>query len=185
MNIYLKIFLIPVAIIHCHGGHSGHISHNGHIAHSVHSTNNRHSIHKLRKPYNHHYIATSAIASYLIFDHFNNNVEELFYYNENYNIYNITYYVKIVDDNIKECIYYVVTENLNNESVIDASNVKIIENITTIEYNNLYGIPFCRTFKNTSISMVTVITTIQILIILCCSINCLYSSINYTNRNLY
>ena len=99
---FAKIMLIPVVLANSHGGHSGHSSH---------STLNTHSSHSTHKSYNPRHKATSVIATYLIFGHFSDGVENLFYVNENYYTFNITYYVKKVDEGTKECIYYIVSEN--------------------------------------------------------------------------
>ena len=100
MNTFAKIMLIPVVMAHSHGGHGGHSSHSTHTSHSTH------------KSYNSRHVATSVITTYLIFGYFSDGVENLFYVNENYYTYNITYYV---DDGDKECIYYIISENFNNE----------------------------------------------------------------------
>lgn len=170
--------LIPVVMAHSHGGHSGHSSHSTHTIHSSHSTH---------KSYNPHHVATSVIASYLIFDHFSDGVENLFYVNENYYTFNITYYVKRVDDGTKECIYYIVSENFNIESTIDASNMKIVENVSYVDDYGYDFHEFCRTLDNGDyhyrIGMLIVV--ILVIIVVCCCINCAIGSDNYSNRSLY
>tara|TARA_Y100000813_G_C24052806_1_gene300070 strand:+ start:125 stop:640 length:516 start_codon:yes stop_codon:yes gene_type:complete len=170
--------LIPVVMAHSHGGHSGHSSHSTHTTHSSHSTH---------KSYNPHHVATSVIATYLIFGHFSDGVENLFYVNENYYTFNITYYVKQVDDGTKECIYYIVSENFNIESTIDASNMKIVENVSYVDDYGYDFHEFCRTLDNGNyhyrIGML--IGIILVIIVVCCCINCAIGSDNYSNRSLY
>lgn len=170
---FAKMMFIPVVMAHSHGG--GH-------SHSTHSSHSSHSTHKSYKP---HYVATSVIGTYLIFGHFSDGVENLFYTNENYNTYNITYYVKQVDDGSKECIYYIVSENFNNESTIDASNMKIVENVT---YVHDYGYDlheFCRSLDNGHLIMNQLIEIILLMIIFCCFVNCFFNVDNIDNRSLY
>jgi|TARA_B110000967_G_C18806309_1_gene521217 hypothetical protein len=167
MNTFAKIMLIPVVIDHSHGGHGGHSSHSTH------------------KSYNPRHVATSVIATYLIFGHFSDGVENLFYINENYNTYNITYYVKQLDEGTKECIYYIVSENFNNESNIDASNMKIVENVSYIDDYGYDLHEFCRTLDNGYYRMCMLIGVILVMIVVCCCINCVIGSDNYSNRSLY
>ena len=175
---FAKIMLIPVVLAHSHGGHSGHSTHSTHSTHSSHSTH---------KSYNHRHVATSVIATYLIFGHFSDGVENLFYVNENYYTFNITYYVKQVDDGTKECIYYIVSENFNNESTIDASNMKIVENVSYVyDYGYDYR-EFCRTLDDGDFHYLIgmLIGVILVMIVVCCCINCAVGSDNYSNRSLY
>ena len=170
--------LIPFVMAHSHGGH--------HTTHTTHTTQTKYTTQTTHKLFTYRYIETSVIATYLIFNDFKGGVENLFYINYNYYNYNITYYVKniLLDDNIKECIYYVASENFNNESIIDASNMKIVENTSFIHNygNNLYR--FCKTLDNKN-NYNILVTTVVVLIMLCCIAECLCGSNNYSNRNLY
>tara|TARA_B100000424_G_C22922908_1_gene491036 strand:+ start:115 stop:660 length:546 start_codon:yes stop_codon:yes gene_type:complete len=181
MITFTNIMMIPFVMAHSHhsGGHSGHSGHSEHSSHNGYSGYGDYSMHK---PYNSHYVATSVISTYAIFGHFSNGVENLFYLNENYHTYSIKYYIKLIDDD-EECIYYVISKNFNNESTIDASNMKILENITFIEYeNNMYK--YCRNLDNFP-DFTILIVVILVLFILSFIVNCLCGSKNYTNRELY
>lgn len=173
MNTFAKIMLIPVVMVHSHGGHGGHSSHN---------TDNTHTSHSTHKSYNSRHVATSVITTYLIFGYFSDGVENLFYVNENYYTYNITYYV---DDGDKECIYYIVSENFNNESTIDASNMKIVENVSYVDDYGYDLHEFCRTLDNGNYRLGMLIGVILVMIVFCCCINCVVGSDNYSNRSLY
>ena len=175
---FAKIMLIPVVLAHSHGGHSGHSTHSTHSTHSSHSTH---------KSYNPRHVATSVIATYLIFGHFSDGVENLFYVNENYYTFNITYYVKQVDDGTKECIYYIVSENFNNESTIDASNMKIVENVSYVDDYGYDYREFCRTLDDGDFHyrIGMLIGVILVMIVVCCCINCIAGSDNNSNRSLY
>lgn len=92
-----------------------------------------------------------------------------------------------MDDGTEECIYYIVSENFNNESTIDASNMKIVENVT---YLHDYGYDyreFCRTLDDGDFyySIGMLIGVILVMIVVCCCINCAVGSDNYSNRSLY
>jgi len=80
-----------------------------------------------------------------------------------------------LNDGFGECIYYIATENLNNQSIIDASNMKIVQNVSFIHYypNNFNR--FCRTLNTYSDFIVGLVLRIicLVLIILCCFTNCL------------
>jgi hypothetical protein len=171
---FAKIMLIPVVMAHSHAGHSGH--HSTHFTHTTYSTH---------KSYNPRHVATSVIATYLIFGHFSDGVENLFYVNENYYTYNITYYVKQVDDGTKECIYYIVIENFNNESIIDASYMKIVKNVSYLhDYGHDYH-EFCRNLDDGDYSISMLIAVILVIIVVYCCINCAFGSVNYSYRSLY
>ena len=176
MNMFAKIMLIPVVLANSHGGHSGHSSHSTLTTHSSHSTH---------KSYNPRHKATSVIATYLIFGHFSDGVENLFYVNENYYTFNITYYVKKVDEGTKECIYYIVSENFNNESTIDASNMKIVENVSYVHDYGYNLHKFCQILDNVDYIIGMLIGIILVIIVVSCCINCAISSNNYSNRSLY
>ena len=157
-----------------------------HPHHSSHSSHNSYSSYNRHKSYNPHHVATSVIATYLIFGDFSDIQENLFYVNENYYTYNITYYVKQMikyhDD--YECIYYIVNENFNNETIIDASNMKIIENVSLIDDYGYDFQEFCRTFDNGSKKNAELISIIIIILMLCCCVNCMYNIENHS-YNLY
>lgn len=174
MNLFAKIMLIPVVMAHSHGGHGGHTTHSSHSSHTSHSTH---------KSYNSRHVATSVIATYLIFGHFSDGVENLFYVNENYYTFNITYYVKQVDNGTKECIYYIVSENYNNESTIDGSNMKIVENVSHVDDYGYDLHEFCRTLEHRDYHIGMLIDVILVMIVFCCCINCVSGS--YSNRSLY
>ena len=176
MNIFTKIILIPAVMAYSHG--------------AVHSHSHSHSTYSIHKSYNPHHVSTSVIAKYLIFGHFSHAVENFFYINENYYTYNITYYLKLLDDDYKECIYYVVSNNFNYESTIDASNMRIVENVSFVQDydNNLRE--FCRTLNDEEIEQSMYgfgkfISVILVLIVLCCCITYLCGDDNYSSRALY
>lgn len=92
-----------------------------------------------------------------------------------------------MDDGTKECIYYIVSENFNNESTIDASNMKIVENVSYVDDYGYDYHEFCRTLDNGDyhyrIGML--IGVILVMIVVYCCINCAVGSDNYSNRSLY
>ena len=135
------------------------------------------------------YIKTSVISRYLIFGYFKNGVENSFSINQNYYTYNIKYYIKIYNNFYEtECIYYLVNKNLNNNTIINASNIKIIKNITFINNsnNNYHLHEFCKTLENnTGYTIGIIIGIALVLIVFCFCVNCLYNDNNYNNIFLF
>ena len=73
------------------------------------------------KSYTKHLVATNVISSYLIWGEFSNAVYRVFIYHEEYYSYNL-YFYNIYD----ECLYYKRSENENNETKIDVSELIIV-----------------------------------------------------------
>ncbi len=157
----MKLFLICLSLLfveccgHGHGHSHGHSSH-GHSSHG-------HSV------FHSHYIGVSLITHYSLYNHFISHIRTNFYNNELYYNYTITHYGNF-DKEKKECIYYKISQNYNNETVINLNNVEIINNFTLFNDLNQNNLSYCINHFDWSIliSFVYFILLIVFLSCFCC-----------------
>ena len=166
MNILTKFVFIPM--IWARGGGGG-----AHSAHSTHPAHSMHSTHFTRR-----YMGTSIITTYLIFHHFDYAVEEKFYKDKKYLIYNITDYINT--NGSKECFGYFVISNHNNETLIDVNQIKISHRIDAdmihINKDNMFY--YCKNINTLDLydNIYNFIYGILICMVICCCCCCCYES---------
>ena len=163
-NTLLFMFIILITIFNSHSRSHSH-SH----SHSTNTYTNSLSNAHLK------YVSISTITGFTIFEYFDKSVKYNFIKNYKYNIYNISYYVYSNEFLSKNCIYYTTRPNIHNETVIDATNIIITDNISNIitdntNFNNLYTYCHSNQLLNDYImSIVFISLFIMVLVFLLCN----------------
>tara|TARA_B100000035_G_scaffold298552_1_gene292430 strand:- start:78 stop:593 length:516 start_codon:yes stop_codon:yes gene_type:complete len=171
MNSFIILAFITIAFAHSHSGEYGNSGGSGLTSH-IHRTFT-YNVVKTKSSY-------PVFVSYFITNNFINLVHENYNYNNDYNFttYYIYYYSKIDDT---QCIYFDSEFNNLNYTLIDYSNINLINNTNKINFN-LVSKRYCLHDTN-YILMIGIIVSIMICCCICCECKC--ESNDYNKNSLY